>query len=103
MNKLHLRMLIAGSVFLTVACVSQSRTARVQPAQPVQPPTAMDRQIRNAIDAGDGDYRIRELRRRVAEEPENVAVRLELARAYGEGGYPDLELEHCRLASARFP
>ena len=63
----------------------------------------MDRQIHNAIDAGDGDYRIRTLREQVAAEPDNIDARLALAQAYRDAGYPDLALEHCRLAAARFP
>jgi tetratricopeptide (TPR) repeat protein len=43
------------------------------------------------------------LRSRVATEPENVAPRLELADAYRERGYPDIALEICQLAVARFP
>jgi Flp pilus assembly protein TadD len=66
-------------------------------------PTAFERQVVNATDAGDGDYQTRTLRQRVAAEPENVEVRLELARVYREKGYPELALEHCRLAAARFP
>src|SRR5262249_54418053 len=68
-----------------------------------QQQAAMQRQIRNAIDAGDGNYQVRILRARVAAEPDNAEVRLELARAYRDWGYPDLALEHCRLAAARFP
>ena len=62
-----------------------------------------DRQIRNAVDAGDGDYQLRALREKVAAEPDNIPVRLELAKAYRERGYPDVALEICRLAAARFP
>ena len=62
-----------------------------------------DRQVRNAVDAGDGDPRLRTLREKVAAEPDNVAVRLELAKAYGERGYHEVALEISRLAVARFP
>jgi Flp pilus assembly protein TadD len=62
-----------------------------------------DRQIRNAIDAGDGDYQLRALRQKMAADPENIPVRLELANAYRERGYTDVALEICRLAAARFP
>jgi Flp pilus assembly protein TadD len=55
------------------------------------------------VDAGDGDYRLKALRDRVAAEPENIAVRLELAAAYRERGYPEIALEISRLATARFP
>jgi tetratricopeptide (TPR) repeat protein len=65
--------------------------------------TNWDRQVRNAVDAGDGDYQLRALRERVAAEPDNIPVRLELARAYRERGYHDVALEISRLAAARFP
>jgi len=63
----------------------------------------MERQIANAVDAGDGDYRVRLLRQRMAAEPENLSVRIELIEHYTRAGYPELALEHCRLAAARFP
>jgi tetratricopeptide (TPR) repeat protein len=59
--------------------------------------------VRNAIDAGDGDFPLRALRQKVAADPDNVAVRLELAKAYGERGYHEVSLEISRLAVARFP
>ena len=43
------------------------------------------------------------LQARVASEPDSAAARLELAAAYRERGYPDVALEICRLAAARFP
>jgi tetratricopeptide (TPR) repeat protein len=39
----------------------------------------------------------------VAADAESVPARLELAKAYQERGYPDVALEVCRLAAARFP
>ena len=46
---------------------------------------------------------LRVLREKVAAEPDNIAVRIELAKAYRDRGYPDVALEICRLAAARFP
>jgi len=63
----------------------------------------MERQIANAVDAGEGDYRVRLLRQRMAADPENLSVRIELIEHYTRVGYPELALEHCRLAAARFP
>lgn len=63
----------------------------------------MRQQVLNAVNAGDGNIRVRRLRERVAAEPSNVTVRLELAAEYGAMGFPDLELEHCRIAVERFP
>jgi len=85
---------------LTASC-SHNRTPAAQ--IPAAPQTAMERQIVNAIDAGDGDYQTCMLRQRVVAEPDNIEVRLELAQAYRDRGYPELALEHCRLVVARFP
>ena len=63
----------------------------------------MRRQVINAIDAGDGDIEIRNLRARVAADPEDLKARLELARRYSDLGYPELAVDHCRLAADRFP
>ncbi len=65
--------------------------------------TTMRRQTLNAVDAGDGDYRVRELRRRMAAEPDNLAVRKELAHTYEQSGFPEVAIEHYRLAADRFP
>lgn len=84
-----------------VSCVHQTRMASRPPNSVA--PTVWDRQIKNAKDAGDGDYQLRALRERVAADAENVGVRLELAKAYQERGYPDVALEICRLTVGRFP
>ena len=90
-------ILLAGAM---AACTHQQviHTTAVRPV-----PTIWDRQVRNAVDAGEGDLRLRVLRERVAAEPDNVAVRVELATAYRERGYPEIALEVSRLAAARFP
>src|SRR5713101_4995926 len=98
---------VIAAAGLTVSCVHQVRTASGYPAAPAPSeksrPSAMERQIANAVDAGDGDYRVRLLRQRMAADPENLAVRIELIEYYTRAGYPELALEHCRLAAARFP
>jgi Flp pilus assembly protein TadD len=63
----------------------------------------MERQIANAVDAGDGDYIARALRQRMAAEPENVAVRIELIQHFAKTGYPELALEYSRVTAVRFP
>ncbi len=93
--------LVPAVVLGTIGCASHVRTVQAAPAAPQA--TAFERQIRNAHDAGDGDYQLRVLRERVAAEPESIPARLELAKAYQQRGYPDVALELCRLASARFP
>ena len=98
----------AAIIALAALAVSCTRTQVVKNAVPAPPKSpaplsVWDRQVRNAVDAGDGDYQLRQLREKVASEPENVAVRLDLAKAYRERGYNEIALEISRLATARFP
>src|SRR5690242_20673013 len=97
---MKLRLTIAIASALSVSCVHETRVAAVQgPPQP----TVWDRQIRNATDAGDGDYALKTLRARVEAEPDNVSARLELATLYRDRGFPEIGLDVCRLTVARFP
>src|SRR5438309_10350053 len=93
---------------LSVSCVHQVRTAGAYAAPPAQAEKtrevpAFERQVAKAIDAGEGDYMARRLRQQMAAEPENLSVRLELIAHYTRAGYPELALEHSRLAAVRFP
>ncbi|MGA2116387.1 MAG: hypothetical protein ABSH56_16720 [Bryobacteraceae bacterium] len=94
-------------IVLLALAASSCATRRVVSQTPAVPATArqtvFERQIRNARDAGDGDLELRGLREQVAAEPDNVAARLDLARAYATRGYADVALEIVRLAAARFP
>jgi Flp pilus assembly protein TadD len=85
---------------LACSCTRRTPVARA-PMPPT--PTVWERQVKNAVDAGDGDYQLRLLRSKVAAEPENIPARLDLAKAYRERGFPDVALEISRLATARFP
>jgi tetratricopeptide (TPR) repeat protein len=89
------------AVLTLAGCAQHIQSAKVVP--PPSMPAAMARQVRNAIDAGDGDIELRALRGRVISEPENLPARLELGRAYEKRGYPELALDHYRLAAGRFP
>src|ERR1039458_6210754 len=102
MKSRYLPALLAACAALPVSCVHQTQVSRAH-APTSAPISNWDRQVRNAVDAGDGDYPLRALRQKVAAEPDNVAVRLELAKAYGERGYHEVSLEISRLAVARFP
>lgn len=94
-----------------VSCVKTvqdvSLRAPVPPPRRAAPSTAMAdmmrRQVRNAVDAGEGNLRIRTLRRQLAANPADLKARLELARHYVEAGFPEIALEHYRFAAARFP
>lgn len=98
--------LVPVPVFLlcAVSC-TQQRVGNIR--KPVAPGSAMlttfERQIANARYAGEGDYPGRSLQARVAAEPEDIPLRLELARHYQQVGSPELALEHYRLAAARAP
>lgn len=59
--------------------------------------------VRNAIDAGEGDYEARQLREQLAARPQNLEIRLRLAARYEALGLPELAQEHYRLAAERFP
>jgi Flp pilus assembly protein TadD len=93
-------------VVLTVAASAcarpvQHRTAAVPAESAVH--RVMKRQVTNAVDAGDGDIRLRTLRERLAVNPGDISLRMELASEYRAKGYPDLALEHYRFASQRQP
>jgi tetratricopeptide (TPR) repeat protein len=96
-------LMVVAVALLVLSCGRNEKTTRVRTVPVAPVPTMWDRQIRNAVDAGDGDYRLGVLRERAAAEPRNIAVRMELAKAYGERGYPDMALELCRMTAARFP
>ena len=100
---MNLRLTFAAVAILGTGCAPQHRAAGT-PAPPQRAQqSAFERQVQNAHDAGDGDYQLQALRQKVAAAPDDVAARLELASAYRERGYPDVALEICRLAAARFP
>lgn len=96
------------STLLVLAC-ALSFTACVRSVQQQRPPAAyavhetMARQVRNAVDAGDGDYRIRRLRERTVTAPTDVQARIELAKLYQDAGFPEIAVEHYRLALTQQP
>jgi Flp pilus assembly protein TadD len=83
-------------------CVKQVRTSAI-PSTSSGVTQTMGKQIQNAIDAGDGDIEARAMRQRLASNPDDLDARLVLARRYLQRGFPDLALEHYRLAATRFP
>jgi Flp pilus assembly protein TadD len=93
------RLWLAALAFPMASCVHQTQVAKAPPP----PQSVWDRQIHSAIDAGDGDYQLRVLRQKLAADPDDIPIRLEMANAYRDRGYPDVALEVCRLAAARFP
>src|SRR5260370_5257749 len=63
----------------------------------------IDRQVKNARDAGDGDYLIRQVRERLGKDPSDLQARLEIADHFMRTGHPGLALENFRLAPEKFP
>src|SRR5712692_8153239 len=102
---------VAVAILTCAACTHQVREGRsfstTHQAPKHHPRTAvssvMARQVENAVDAGDGDLELRSLRQRLATNANDLDARILLARSYSRRGYPDLALEHYRIAAARFP
>ena len=89
---------IAGLLAPAVGVRAEERKPRkVKTATAVE--TVMDRQIRNAVDAGDGDLLTRSLRQKVVEQPANVDARLALGANYERQGADELAIEHYRVAA----
>jgi Flp pilus assembly protein TadD len=88
------------SAFLTGGCAAHRQTAVVTPSAQQY---ATDRQIVNAVDAGDGNYEVKVLRARLDANPLDLSVRLELAEHYRKLGFTEVAVEHCRLACERAP
>ena len=78
----------------------KSKPRKAKPATAVE--VVMDRQIRNAIDAGDGDLLTRSLRKKVVEQPGNSAARLALGAEYKRQGAVELAIEHYRIAAIQY-
>ncbi|MFN0167553.1 MAG: tetratricopeptide repeat protein [Bryobacteraceae bacterium] len=96
------------AVALACSLSCAHRNAGVRRPHPAREPAtavaaAMNRQSRNAVDAGEGDLSVRQLRERLVREPGNLEVRLALARYFRAAGAPELALEHARLAGERSP
>jgi len=105
--KMPLRARIACMTIVTGALACWSCEHQVKSWVPADRRTAvstvMERHISNAVDAGDGDLETRALRRRLASNPRDLDARILLARVYLRRGFPDLALEHDRLAAMFFP
>jgi Flp pilus assembly protein TadD len=97
---------VAFAALMSAACTHQVTTARAA-APHHHPRTAvasvMTRQVENAVDAGDGDMELHSLRQRLAAHANDLDARILLARLYTRRGYPDVALEHYRVAAAQFP
>lgn len=108
------RLIPAACLLASVACSSSPKVAKIKPPKaPVASPSgvqaAMERQVRvahevrNAVDAGEGDFEARQLRERLVGNPGDLDTRLRLAARYEAIDMPELAMEHYRLAAERFP
>jgi Flp pilus assembly protein TadD len=99
-----LPLLTAGALLLT-SCAHQHQNVSVKtPQTPLaRSASAMEKQILNAVDAGEGDAELRLLRARLINSPESLSARLELGQAYERRGYPELALDHYRWAATHAP
>lgn len=101
-NKGIVRPCVAGMFIAALSmtgCVSKTATLHSPPYFKASP----TRETTNAVDQGDGDLEIANLRRVMMSHPDDVEARLRLAQAYAVRGFPDVALEHYRLAAERFP
>lgn len=92
---------IACAAFSGGCARSAHSTARLN-APVASTASVIKRQVLNAVDAGDGDARVRQLQREIVTNPDALAPRLELADQYAALGYPELAVEHLRIAEIRF-
>jgi len=94
-----MRSCLISLALLTTACAARRPTALTPSAQQRN----QDRQAINAVDAGDGDYEVKVLRAKLDSDPRDLTTRLALAHRYQQLGFPEVAIEHCRLACERAP
>jgi len=94
--------LLVCVMLLSLGC-AHKRPYAPKAAAPSGVLSTFQRQVSNAVDAGEGDLALAALRRRLAAEPGNLQVRLALIRRYREAGLPELALDYARIGTERFP
>lgn len=100
------RALVAGLVLGSAVfsgCATKTTNTTSSLRKPGLFSPVKERQAINAVDAGDEDLALADLRKAVASHPDDVEIRLRLAQAYSAHGFHDVALEHYRLAAERFP
>jgi len=100
-------VLVCAAAMACISCVHQvlhrPQSFAGNSARPPAVTAVMARQVKNAVDAGEGDLQLRALRKRLAANADDLDARILLARLYATRGLSDLALEHYRLAAAQFP
>ena len=101
---MHKRLLVfSGLTVVLFGCASRQHVASAKQTANYAVTETMARQVTNAIDLGDGDIEIRQLRKLLLADPGNLNARLQLAERYRMAGSPELWIDHYRLAADRFP
>lgn len=90
-------LLPATFVVITTSCARQQHQVASRPV------TVFETQVRNAVHAGDGDLEVQALRKRLLDNPRDISIRRRLAARFEASGYPDLALEHLRIAAELAP
>lgn len=93
----------AGTLILLLGSCSKRLTTSQGGGAPHAVHTIMQRQVQNAVDAGDGDAIARSLRERMTAAPDDIEIRISLAEHYRKQGITELAIEHFRLAAERLP
>jgi Tfp pilus assembly protein PilF len=93
----------AAVLFLLSSCTSNKYVTHTGQNPTYAVTQNIERQVKNAKDAGDGDYLTYQLRERLVRDPSDLQARLAIADHYKRTGNPDLALEHYRLAAEKFP
>jgi Flp pilus assembly protein TadD len=93
---------LCGILCLT-SCATKTAALHSTPYFNTAPVITPVRETVNAVDAGDGDLEIAGLRSTMMAHPEDLDARLRLAQAYDARRFPEVALEHYRLAAEKFP
>ncbi len=95
--------LAAALILVTCAsCTRQVQTASL-PSTHTKTQAMLTRQVENAVELGDVDPEARRWRQRLAANANDLDARIALAKLYLSKGFPDLAIEHYRLAAELNP
>ncbi len=99
MTKGAIQVFAASLVLCSCSRHSSLVSRSVQPT----PHRIVQREAVNAVDAGDGDYDLRQLRAKLDANPGDLQARFALAHRYEALGFHEVAIEHGRLAIERVP
>jgi Flp pilus assembly protein TadD len=93
----------AAALLTLLASGCAYRQAKAPAPASAETRSAFSRQVRNAVDAGDGDPAVRDWQRHLIRHPEDIEARRRLASHFERMGEWELAAEHRRLAAERNP